>query len=199
MTLSKDLTDKLDLLDKYDGAYYNSKPLVPDKKYDLLKDYIYRQLPPDDPRLNKVGHVPVSNWPKETHSIFMGSQNKVTSEIEIETYMKKVHADLGKKDGEVMWILQYKIDGFSLATKYLGRLEKGITRGNGTIGENITENVKLFRHVPNVLSIDKEVVVRGEGVIALKDFDAIQKIKTGEPYKNPRNAAAGIARKYDGK
>ncbi|MBD3261059.1 MAG: DNA ligase (NAD(+)) LigA [Candidatus Altiarchaeales archaeon] len=196
MKISADLQKKIDLLDRYDHAYYNDKPLICDVAYDLLKDSVLRALPPSHPRLAKVGHEVSSAWPKVKHSIFMGSQNKVSTEDAIRAWVKSVEQKLGVK--KPLFILQHKIDGFSLEMEYLnGRLKKGVTRGNGIVGEDITPNVKLFRQVPQVLPIQRHVTARGEGVIFKDDFDAIQK-ETGDRYKNPRNAASGISRRLDG-
>jgi DNA ligase (NAD+) len=187
-------------LDEYDNAYYNQQPLIDDAGYDAFKDSVYRRLPPDHPRLSKVGHSVCSPWPKKAHTIAMGSQNKVSSEGAIREWVKKILAEL--RVPKVEWVLQHKIDGFSLEMCYSGgKLESGLTRGDGHIGENILENVLMFRHVPGIVPIDKSVVTRGEGVLHKKDYEPIQdqRKKAGEkPYKNARNAASGISRRLDG-
>lgn len=196
MKISADLQKKIDLLEKYDNAYYNDKPLISDAAYDLLKDSVLRALPPNHPRLAKIGHTVSSAWPKVSHTIFMGSQNKVSNEPDIRAWVKSVEQKLGVKNP--LYVLQHKIDGFSLEMEYpKGRLERGVTRGNGVIGEDITPNVKLFRQVPGVLPIQQHVTARGEGVIFKEDFDMIQK-QTSDHYKNRRNAASGISRRLDG-
>lgn len=196
MKVSPEIKRRLDLLDKYDDAYYNGKPLLSDAAYDLFKDGVLRQLPPDHPRLSKVGHAPSSGWPKESHDIFMGSQNKVDSEDGIREYVEKTLRLLGVSS--TRWVLQYKLDGFSLELKYAGKINAAVTRGRGDIGENITPNVMLFRGLPNVLPIANRLGVRGEGLFNTADYLAVQKM-VGDKYENPRNAAAGIARRYDGK
>lgn len=197
MKVSEELQKKIDLKHRYDQAYYNGKPLVTDSVYDLFKDSLYRALPPDHPELDKVGHPPSSDWPKERHEIHMGSQNKLSSEEEITDWLKKRMAETGIDNPPM--ILQHKIDGFSLEIKYKkGRIQAGITRGDGIVGENVTPNVKLFRYMPCILPIDNDVIVRAEGVLYNEDFDAVQD-ETGDRYENPRNAAAGISRRLDGK
>jgi len=197
MKVSAELQKKLDLLDKYDAAYYSvDDSLISDAAYDLFKDSVLRQLPPDHPRLKKVGHVPVSNWPKESHDIMMGSQNKVSDEKAIREWVEKKYRDLGVKD--LVFVLQLKIDGYSLEAKYEKIFKGAVTRGNGVIGENITPNAKMFRYLPGVLPVDNPVVVRGEGVLTKQAYADIQKA-TNNRYKNPRNAASGISRRYDGK
>lgn len=201
MTLSDDIKEKIKLLEKWDEAYYNQDTsLVPDEKYDLVKDYVYRKLPPDSPELKtflqKVGHKVSSGWKKEPHTIAMGSQNKVSNIDEIRDWWKALLKDIEEKEPKA--VLQHKIDGFSVELKYQsGRLVAAVTRGDGSIGENITGNAVRFRDVPHVLPIDVDVVVRGEGYITKDDYEEIQSI-TAQRYKNARNAASGISRRYDG-
>lgn len=202
MGISKDLQDKIALLKKWDDSYYNkNESVVPDKKYDIVKDYIVRKLPPGSPELKeilkKVGHTASSGWTKEAHSIAMGSQNKVSNAEAIKNWVKDVAKKATRKIDK--YILQHKIDGFSLELKYeKGKLVSGVTRGDGVTGENITNNVMLFREVPKIVQIDKDFVVRAEAYINDDDFDIIQDL-TGNGYKNPRNAASGISRRFDGK
>jgi len=187
-------------LDEYENAYYNSEPLIDDAGYDAFKDKVFRNLPPDHPRLSKIGHSVCSSWSKKKHIIAMGSQNKVSSEDEIREWVKKTLAELGFKKLE--WVLQHKIDGFSLEICYSdGKLESGLTRGDGYIGENIYENVLLFRQVPLITPIKNDIIIRGEGVLPKRDYVLVQeqRKKMGEkPYKNARNAASGISRRFDG-
>ena len=201
MSISVELQKKLDQLDKYDDAYYNKEAIILDDGYDLFKESVLKQLPPDHPRLDKIGHEPSSAWPKVKHFIFMGSQNKVDTEDKIRDYVKKSLQALGLK--KARYVLQHKIDGFSLAVRYKSKkLDIALTRGKGVYGENIKPNALLFRNLPNVIPVDKkEVQCRGEGVLFKEDVPTIQKarIKEGEkPFKNFRNAASGISRKFDG-
>ena len=196
--MSDRLEELLKRLDEYDNAYYNGEPLIEDDAYDAFKDSIFRRLPPDHPRLDKVGHAVSSQWKKQSHKIAMGSQNKVSTEDTIRDWIRKTLAELGLKEAE--WILQHKIDGFSLELCYSeGKLDGGITRGDGNVGENIFDNVCLFRQVPGVLPIHKDIVTRGEGVFTKKDYEIIQKLvekEAGKKYKNPRNAAEPAAAQF---
>lgn len=201
MTLSDDIKDKIKLLEQWDDAYYNKDcSLVSDEKYDLVKDYVYRKLPPDSPELKvllqKVGHKASSGWKKESHTITMGSQNKVSNAEAIQDWWKSVLKEIDEKEPES--VLQHKMDGFSLELKYQsGRLVAAVTRGDGSVGENITANAIRFRDVPRILPVNVDVVVRGEGYITKEDYETLQNA-TGQRYKNPRNAASGISRRYDG-
>jgi DNA ligase (NAD+) len=198
MSISKEIQEKIALLEKYDDAYHNNTELIDDESYDLFKDNLLKQLPPDHDLLSKVGHVPTSSWPKEGHTIFMGSQNKVSTEETIKDWVNNLYKELGVSDGNVEFVIQHKVDGFSLETKYnKGMISKSVTRGNSLVGENILDNAKLFRYLPTVLKIKKDVVTRGEGVITKKDYCSIQK-QSGDMYKNERSASCGISRRYDG-
>lgn len=201
MAISDDIKEKIKLLETWDDAYYNQNTsLVSDERYDLVKDYIYRKLPPDSAELKKllqqVGRKPSSGWEKEAHTIAMGSQNKVSSIPAIKDWWKAVLRDIDEENPTA--ILQHKLDGFSLELKYqAGKLVAAVTRGDGSIGENITANAIRFRDVPRILPVEVDVVVRGEGYITKEDFGVIQEA-TGHRYKNARNAASGISRRYDG-
>lgn len=193
--MKDDLQKKIAQLEKYDDAYHNGQALVSDPAYDLFKDSVIRQLPPDHPLLSKVGHAPSSPWPKEKHTIFMGSQNKATTEDEIRQWLKDALVRVGVPSTK--FVLQHKLDGFSLGLDYAGQLTKAVTRGNGAIGENITPNAKMFRGVPGLLPIANKLSVRGEGIIPTALFNELQK-KVSKPYENPRNAASGISRRLNG-
>jgi DNA ligase (NAD+) len=195
--MSEKLEVLLKRLDELDDAYYNEQQLMGDTEYDAFKERVYKLLPPNHPRWSKVGHGVVSSWPKKKHVIAMGSQNKVSSEGAIREWVKKIIDELGIKDPE--FVLQHKIDGFSLEVGYVnGVLESGVTRGDGYIGENIYENTLLFKQLPVKIPISNNVVVRGEGVLLKKSFKILQ-AESGGHYKNARNAASGISRRYDGK
>ena len=200
MKISAELQKKLDQLDSYDDAYYNKEATMSDDAYDLFKESVLKQLPPDHPLLDKIGHAPSSAWPKVKHFIFMGSQNKVDTEDKIRDYVKKSLQALGIKSAR--FVLQHKVDGFSLAVRYkVRKLDQALTRGKGEMGENIKPNALMFRHLPSAIPIDKEVQCRGEGVLFREDIKTIQEArkKAGEKeYKNARNSASGISRRLDG-
>lgn len=156
MKLPDELQKKLEQLEKYDGAYYNGTNLVSDAVYDVFKDSVIKLLPPDHPYLNKVGHPVCSAWPKESHSIFMGSLNKVNTEDEIREWIKKVEQALGMKNLE--FVLQPKIDGFSLECKYdTGKIGSVLTRGDNNMGENILPNARSFRNLPFYIHVKEKV------------------------------------------
>jgi len=196
MNISPELQKKIDLLEKYDKAYYtDNESLIDDSSYDLFKDSVLKSVPPGHFLFSKVGHKASDAWHKEPHRIPMGSQGKVSNEEEIKKWVRGIQGRFGE---DTVFVLQHKIDGFSLESIYEGKeLFKTVTRGDGVVGEDVTPNGKMFRWLPTKLSIDKEVVVRGEGVLYPEDFEEIQK-KSKKPYKNTRNAASGISRRLDG-
>jgi len=198
MKLSAELEKNIQRLDELDSAYYNGEPQLTDAAYDLFKDSVLRELPPNHPRLNKVGHEVSDGWKKRKHIIFMGSQNKASDEKEILKWINDVYAELGVRDGDVEFLMQPKIDGFSLEAVYEnGEIEAAVTRGNGLIGEDILDNARMFRQMPNRINLNKLVVARGEGVLYKDQFKEVQ-AETNDHYKNIRNAAAGISRRLDG-
>lgn len=183
---------------EYRDAYYNTTsktksgwPLISDAEYDKLEAVLTKHLPADDPWFDLVGHTPSSGWTKEAHEIPMGSQLKINTEEEVVEFCNKVP----NKEG---FVLEHKIDGFSLGPIYDGhKLEKAVTRGNGLIGENITNNAKRFRGLPKRIPTADRVVVRAEGFISKENFDKVQRL-TNDQYENARNAASGISRRHDG-
>lgn len=168
----------LDLINEYDNAYYNGTPLVSDLEYDKIKGSLKN--------ISKVGHPPVSNWPKVELAMFMGSQNKAKNLDEFTDWTVKFTGNA--------FVIQEKIDGFSMELVYLGgKLTRASTRGDGVIGENIIENAMMFQDLPKTIQIENELKVRVEGYISKSDYDSL----SGE-YKTARNAASGISRRYDG-
>ena len=203
MAISVSLGEKIKQLETCDIAYHSGKgeSELTDDQYDLLKDYVIRELPPNSFELkkflSKVGNFQSTGWKKEQHEIAMGSQNKVSSVGDIENWYNSVLLKLKLKSSPG-FVLQNKIDGFSVEVKYKGKIKAVVSRGDGQVGENITSNAMKFRKLPHIVKIkDKDVVVRGEGYITKENFNILQK-ESGSRYKNARNAASGISRRFDG-
>lgn len=167
-------------------AYYNSdKPLMSDQEFDRLWDELKTNYP-DSEVLQNVGGDHIDGFPKAKHLILMGSQSKANTEDEMATFFTKV----GKR---VLW--QHKMDGLSLELNYKqGKLAQAITRGNGEIGDDVTENVKKMNYVPHQLSIPFTGAVRGEMLLSRAN-----KEKYFPQMKNCRNAASGISKHLDGR
>lgn len=137
----------------------------------------------------KVGYEVLSDLPKETHPSKMLSLDKTKDR-------EALAAWLGDKEG----ILSWKLDGLTIVLTYTGgELTKAVTRGNGTVGEVITNNAKVFKNVPRKISFGGELVLRGEAVISYAEFERINsEIPDAEAkYKNPRNLCSGSVRQLN--
>ena len=171
-------------------AYYNHQPLMSDAAFDALEDEL-RGLDPQHPYWSEVGAPVNGDWPKATHKIPMGSLDKVQTAEEMQAW----HNGCGlHKDDPVM--VMDKLDGASIELVYQhGRLKQAITRGDGTVGDDITRNVCLMKGVPLVLKQSSFTgSVRGEVVCLKSDFRTHFK---DEGYSNPRNTANGIMKRQD--
>ena len=167
-------------------AYYNGEPVMTDQEYDALEDQL-RTIDPQNPTLYLTG-APVSTeaFRKAGHSIHMGSQNKVNSEKEFALWMKK------STNGSVLASL--KLDGASVAFYYdNGLFFQAITRGDGFIGEDITQNAVHFKGLPRILP-GFQGSIRAEVLLKVEDWI---KIDPGKE-KNPRNIGTGIMMRYNG-
>lgn len=182
-----------------DSYYNDSVSIMTDEEFDALKDRFFK-LVPNDPFFSKVGApVGTSEWKKEKHKIPMGSLNKVNTEEEFETWVRQT----GKQTGADAYLLMTKLDGISIDLEYSkGKLIKAITRGDGIIGEDILSNVIQMKNVRSDALENFTGSLRGEIVIRKNHFEDLVKesVKNGDrAYKNPRNAASGIAKAFDGK
>lgn len=188
--MDSDLLRNLILKAKH-AYYYSGEPIMSDAEYDALEDQL-RQIAPDDPVLALVGSpVPVDTiLTKARHSIPMGSQSKVNSETEFIAWALKsegsaIHASL-------------KGDGASAAAYYQqGRLVQAISRGDGTIGEDITANAMRFKGLPAWVGMGDQGftgAVRFEVILTVDDWTAIDPSRS----KNPRNVGNGIMGRKNG-
>lgn len=177
-----------DLLWRASAAYYTlAEPIMDDESFDALRDEL-ESLSPDSPFLAQVGSVVAETsshgvWPIRAHEIPMGSQLKVTSEEEFRSWAVKY------TKGTICW--NEKLDGFSLELVYdKGKLVHAVTRGNGLQGEDITVNAMKMQGVPHSIKPKSIVCIRGEAILHVDDWKA-----HFEGDKNPRNSAAGTARR----
>lgn len=204
----KELKELLGLIDKYDDAYYNKdEPLISDSEYDIkkneLKELSKAFVPKEglkadkslkirlDDAITRVGAPPPldGKWKKLTHEVSMQSLNKSNTPSDLLTWLNKCK---GNKTSELF--VTEKLDGISVSLKYIdGVLIHGATRGNGTIGENITRNVKKMQFVPYTLPEKFSGHIRGEIVLLHSDWK-----KYFPEMANPRNAASGVAKRIDG-
>lgn len=206
MNIGSKIKDLTELLNKYAHEYYTmDMPSVEDAEYDRL----YRELETleqENPHLvradsptHRTGDVVLSGFEKYKHEYNLYSLGDAFSREELEEFDERVRKVIPKPE----YICELKIDGLSLSLKYTeGKLEVAATRGDGTVGENITENVKRIKDVPLVLKEPIDIVVRGEAYLPRKNFVKLnteRELEGKAPFANPRNAAAGTLRQLDTK
>lgn len=192
------------VINKHNHNYYDlDSPTIEDDEYDRLMSElkeIERSFPelalPDSPT-QRVGGSASSSFEKVTHAVQMGSLQDIFSEEKMRDFVEGVMT-AGAKE----FVVEPKIDGLSVSLEYEdGVFVRGSTRGDGFIGEDITENLKTIRSIPLKLNMQVPLIeVRGEVYMPRKSFAAFceQQEKLGEPLpKNPRNAAAGSLRQKD--
>ena len=201
----KDYKKKLDLLEKYNKYYYQiQKPLVSDKEYDELKNEIlelekkYNLNDLKSPSI-KIGYKPSKKFQKFKHRVKMLSLSNAFNEEDLINFQKKNINFLAlNKNYEFEYSAEPKIDGISASLNYKnGKLIKGLSRGDGEEGEDITENLKTIKDIPLNIShkdFPNEIDIRGEVFIETNDFKKIEK-----DFANPRNAASGSLRQKDPK
>jgi len=192
---------KIKLIEKYNKFYFdNNKPLVTDQEYDQLKIDILK-LEKDFPNLKnenspslKVGFKPSKNFNKAKHKVPMLSLSNAFNEEDLINFEKKIINFLSlKKNEEIEFSAEPKIDGISASLTYKnGIFLRGLSRGDGIEGEDITENLKTIIDIPKKIfskNFPSEIDIRGEVFITNNDFKFLS-----EKFANPRNAASGSLR-----
>lgn len=184
------MKELIDLLNKASMLYYQkSTPMMTDYEYDKLYDELVS--------LEKETNMVFSNSPtinveptvsteleKTTHPYPMLSLSKTKNPDDLVSF-------IGNKEGLLSW----KLDGLTIVLTYEnGKLASGVTRGNGIIGEVVTENVKKFKNIPLSINYTGRLVLRGEAIIKYSDFE---KMNVDSEYKNPRNLCSGSVRQLD--
>lgn len=170
-------------------AYYNATPIVDDSTFDAWLDEL-RELNAASPQVKAIGAQPVGSWLKVSHTIPMGSLNKVQTPEELRAWA--IGAGV---TNETRLIVTEKLDGISVSLRYeSGRLIQALTRGDGVIGEDITSNVRRMKGVLSELPKPETVTFRGE-IVLLKADHAAHFPETS----NPRNTASGTSKRLDGR
>ncbi|MDR2314710.1 MAG: NAD-dependent DNA ligase LigA [Spirochaetaceae bacterium] len=178
------------LITAYQTSYYNGEAEISDEEFDLLWDEL-KTLDPANPVLVRVGADDTDGFPKARHLIPMGSQEKAANPREFTAWAEGLRANPGFGG----FLVQYKLDGASLELQYEGgRLRRAVTRGNGTVGDEITPNARRMRGVQGALTADFSGGVRGEVVM----FKTVWREKYRDK-ANCRNAANGLMRRKDGR
>ena len=202
----KEYKEKIALIEKLNKAYYhNDKPLVSDAEYDKIKKDIldFEKKNPDIADKNsptkKVGFAPSEKFSKVKHLVPMLSLDNAFTNDDVEDFLKKIRNYLNfEKDTLIELTAEPKIDGISASLIYKNnKIIRGLSRGDGEYGEDITENLLTIKDIPQILhgeKIDEEFEIRGEVYIGKKDFEKIK-----NDFANPRNAAGGSLRQKDSK
>ena len=202
--IEKKYIRKINELKKHDKAYFiNDKPIISDKDYDYIKHEVlnlekkYNFLKNKDSPSRKVGHKPSNKFKKKAHDVPMLSLANAFNKENIEDFIKKIRNFLNLNNSEkIIFSAEPKIDGISASLKYIdGVFVQGLSRGDGKIGEDITQNLKTINEIPRKIiksNFPKILEVRGEVYISKSDFKKINK-----NFSNPRNAAGGSLRQKD--
>ena len=202
--MNERMNELVALLNRYASEYYTSdNPSISDSEYDRL----YRELVeleatyPDqvlaDSPTHRVGGKVLDGFEKYSHQYPLYSLQDAFSREELEAFDARVRKELPHP----IYICELKIDGLSISLTYeKGILVVGATRGDGSVGENITENLKRVKDIPLTLPEELDITVRGECYMPRASFDQVNQARqeNGEPeFANPRNAAAGTLRQLD--
>lgn len=192
----------VDLINKYNYEYYIlDKPTVADIEYDRLLDELFRLeketgIVLDNSPTHKVGSEPISKFTKVTHANRLYSLEKSQSIQEIQDWITR-NERLSNFTPE--YTCEYKFDGLTIVVTYdNGKYIQAVTRGNGIIGEDVTEQVRTIRSIPLEIPYKGRVAVHGEAIIRLSVLDKLNR-ELDVPLKNARNAAAGAVRNLDPK
>jgi len=204
--VKKNYLKKIKLFQKYNKFYFNEdKSIVTDQEFDLLKRDIidsekkYNFLRSSQSPEISVGFKPSKNFYKVKHKIPMLSLGNAFNEEDLKNFEKKIINFLSLKDTNLIeYSAEPKIDGISASLIYFkGKLLRGLSRGDGLEGEDITQNLKTIKDIPTLItdkSFPQEIDIRGEVFIDNKDFEKINK-----KFANPRNAASGSLRQKNSK
>lgn len=191
------IKELIELLNKAGKSYYSQgEEIMSNFEYDSLYDELVRLeqetgcILSNSPTVN-VGFEVLSELPKERHEKPMLSLDKTKEVDTLESW-------LGNQKGLLSW----KLDGLTVVITYEnGVMQKAVTRGNGEVGEVITNNAKVFKNLPVTIQYKGQLIIRGEAIITYSDFDKINELipEAGAKYKNPRNLCSGSVRQLNNK
>ena len=190
--------------------YDDDKPEISDFEYDMLMVELrnlekkYPEFKSSDSLTQKVGGHVKEGFKKVTHEVPLQSLQDVFSLVEVEDYIEKINEKAKENDiKDTNYVVETKIDGLSAALEYKqGKFVRGATRGNGLVGEDVTENLRTIKTIPMELNEKIDITVRGEVFISKKDFEKMNQEREEdekELFANARNAAAGSLRQLDSK
>lgn len=195
----------------YAGKYYDDdSPEITDYEYDMLMvelrnlEKVFPEFKSENSLTQKVGGHVKEGFEKVVHEVPLQSLQDIFSFEELEEFDNRIHKS-AEENGidEVNYVVETKIDGLSSALEYKnGKFVRGATRGNGLVGEDVTENLKTVKTIPMEIKDKIDITVRGEVFISKKDFEKMnqERDELGEvTFANARNAAAGSLRQLDSK
>ena len=209
MNPEKEILELRKTIEEHNHNYYvMDNPTISDFEYDRLMQKLIKleeehpEFADENSPTKRVGGVALKEFEQVVHEVQMQSLGDVFSETELMEFDGRVRQGLDGENPE--YVVEMKIDGLSVSLEYEnGRFMRGSTRGDGSVGENITENLKTIKSIPLSISDAPEFLeVRGEVYMPKASFEKLneERIKSGEPlFANPRNAAAGSLRQLDSK
>ena len=198
------------LLQYYTKKYFDDEQVVSDYEYDMLMRELkqiekeYPELITEDSPTQRVGTGAIKKgFEKVTHEVPLQSLQDVFTFEEVEEFDQRMQKAAIEFSRPLEYVVETKIDGLSSAIEYRnGKLYRGATRGNGIVGEDVTQNISTIKHVPKELKEPISITVRGEVFIGKTDFDKLNEdrlLEEQEQFANARNAAAGSLRQLDSK
>ncbi|MFU2362405.1 MAG: NAD-dependent DNA ligase LigA [Clostridiales bacterium] len=196
------------LLQYYTKKYFDDEQVVSDYEYDMLMRELkqiekeYPELITEDSPTQRVGTGAIKKgFEKVTHEVPLQSLQDVFTFEEVEEFDQRMQKAAIEFSRPLDYVVETKIDGLSSAIEYRnGKLYRGATRGNGIVGEDVTQNISTIKHVPKELKEPISITVRGEVFIGKTDFDKLNEdrlLEEQEQFANARNAAAGSLRQLD--
>lgn len=205
----KRVEELVPLLKYYTQKYFDDAQVVSDYEYDMLMKELkgiekeYPELIREDSPTQKVGASIKKGFEKVTHEVPLQSLQDVFSFEEVREFDERMQKIAQENNTELKYVVETKIDGLSAALEYRnGVFVRGATRGNGTVGEDVTENLKTVKSIPKKLKEPIDITVRGEVFIGKEEFkklNADRLVDEEEVFANARNAAAGSLRQLDSK
>lgn len=197
------------LLKYYTQKYFDDEQVVSDYEYDMLMRELkkieaqYPELIREDSPTQRVGASIKKGFEKVTHEIPLQSLQDVFTLEEVREFDKRMKKIAEENHTELEYVVETKIDGLSAALEYKnGIFVRGATRGNGVVGEDVTENLKTVKTIPKKLKEPIDITVRGEVFIGKEEFEKLNEnrlMEEEEQFANARNAAAGSLRQLDSK
>ena len=202
--IKKEYSKKIKLIEHYNKSYYDeSSPVISDADYDLLKKEIiefekkYNFLNKSNSPIGQVGYKPSKNFKKVLHRVPMLSLGNAFTENDLVNFEKKIKNFLSlDENSSISYTAEPKIDGISASLTYInGEFSRGLSRGDGKEGEDITSNLSTIEDIPKFINskeFPQEIDIRGEVFIQNSDFQNLK-----DKFANPRNAASGSLRQKD--